>query len=36
MDQLELVIGDEFERQGLDPSKCGLRVGVFGAEPWRA
>jgi phenylacetate-CoA ligase len=29
-----LVIGDEFERQGLDPSKCGLRVGIFGAEPW--
>jgi len=29
-----LVIGDEFARQGLDPSKCGLRVGIFGAEPW--
>jgi phenylacetate-CoA ligase len=29
-----LVIGDEFERQGLDPSKCGIRVGIFGAEPW--
>jgi len=29
-----LVIGDEFVRQGLDPSKCGLRVGIFGAEPW--
>ncbi|HUL93193.1 MAG TPA: phenylacetate--CoA ligase PaaK [Burkholderiales bacterium] len=29
-----LVIGDEFERQGLDPSQCGLRVGIFGAEPW--
>jgi len=31
-----LVIGDEFVRQGLDPSKCGLRVGIFGAEPWTA
>jgi phenylacetate-CoA ligase len=31
-----LVIGDEFERQGLDPSKCGIRVGIFGAEPWTA
>ena len=29
-----LVIGDEFERQGLDPSRCGIRVGIFGAEPW--
>ena len=29
-----LVIGDEFVRQGLDPSKSGLRVGIFGAEPW--
>jgi phenylacetate-CoA ligase len=29
-----LVIGDEFVRQGLDPSQCGLRVGIFGAEPW--
>jgi phenylacetate-CoA ligase len=29
-----LVIGDEFARQGLDPTQCGLRVGIFGAEPW--
>jgi phenylacetate-CoA ligase len=29
-----LVIGDEFVRQGLDPSTCGLRIGIFGAEPW--
>ncbi|HET7764127.1 MAG TPA: phenylacetate--CoA ligase PaaK [Burkholderiales bacterium] len=29
-----LVIGDEFERQGLDPSRCGIRAGIFGAEPW--
>ena len=29
-----LVIGDEFARQGLDPAQCGLRIGIFGAEPW--
>ncbi len=29
-----LAIADEFERQGLDPAASGLRVGVFGAEPW--
>jgi len=29
-----LVIADEFERQGLDPAQCSLRVGIFGAEPW--
>ena len=29
-----LAIADEFERQGLDASKCTLRVGLFGAEPW--
>lgn len=29
-----LNIADEFERQGLDPRKCSLRVGIFGAEPW--
>ena len=29
-----LNIADEFERQGLDPRKSSLRVGVFGAEPW--
>ena len=29
-----LVIGDEFARQGLDPTQCGLRIGIFGAEPW--
>ena len=29
-----LTIADEFERQGLDPAKCSLRVGIFGAEPW--
>ncbi|MGH8723885.1 MAG: phenylacetate--CoA ligase PaaK [Burkholderiales bacterium] len=29
-----LAIADEMERQGLDPRKCSLRVGIFGAEPW--
>ncbi len=29
-----LAIADEFERQGLKPSGCSLRVGIFGAEPW--
>jgi phenylacetate-CoA ligase len=29
-----LTIADEFERQGLDPSKSSLRTGIFGAEPW--
>ncbi|HXH02712.1 MAG TPA: phenylacetate--CoA ligase PaaK [Candidatus Competibacteraceae bacterium] len=29
-----LAIADEFERQGLDPRQCSLRVGIFGAEPW--
>jgi phenylacetate-CoA ligase len=31
-----LTIADEFERQGLDPSKTSLRLGFFGAEPWTA
>ena len=29
-----LAIGDEFVRQGLDPAKCSLRIGIHGAEPW--
>ncbi|MGQ0620727.1 MAG: phenylacetate--CoA ligase PaaK [Panacagrimonas sp.] len=29
-----LNIIEEFERQGLDPAACSLRVGIFGAEPW--
>lgn len=29
-----LNIADEFERQGLDPTKSSLKVGIFGAEPW--
>jgi phenylacetate-CoA ligase len=28
------VIAEEFIRQGLDPSRCSLKVGIFGAEPW--
>ncbi|OIQ81609.1 phenylacetate-coenzyme A ligase [mine drainage metagenome] len=29
-----LAIADEFERQGLDPGKTSLRIGIHGAEPW--
>ena len=29
-----LNIADEFERQGMDPAKSSLQVGIFGAEPW--
>lgn len=29
-----LNLADEFERQGLDPAACSLRLGIFGAEPW--
>ncbi len=29
-----LAIADEFERQGMDPAACSLRIGIFGAEPW--
>ncbi len=29
-----LAIADEFERQGLKPADCSLRIGIFGAEPW--
>lgn len=29
-----LAIVDEFKRQGLDPRKTSLKVGIFGAEPW--
>ena len=29
-----LAILDEFRRQGVDPQRCSLRLGVFGAEPW--
>ncbi len=29
-----LTIADEFTRQGLDPAKTSLRIGIHGAEPW--
>src|SRR5476651_452357 len=29
-----LAILDEFKRQGLDPRKSSLQIGIFGAEPW--
>ncbi len=29
-----LAIIDEIERQGLDPAKTSLKLGIFGAEPW--
>jgi phenylacetate-CoA ligase len=29
-----LALIDEFERQGVDPRTCSLRIGIFGAEPW--
>lgn len=29
-----LSIADEFERQGVHPADCSLRIGIFGAEPW--
>src|SRR5438309_4498524 len=29
-----LAILDQFRKQGLDPRKSSLRIGIFGAEPW--
>jgi phenylacetate-CoA ligase len=29
-----LSIADEMERQGINPRKTSLRIGIFGAEPW--
>ncbi|HEY0062172.1 MAG TPA: phenylacetate--CoA ligase PaaK [Telluria sp.] len=29
-----LNIIEEFKRQGMDPAKSSLKVGIFGAEPW--
>ncbi|MGH8969908.1 MAG: phenylacetate--CoA ligase PaaK [Actinomycetes bacterium] len=29
-----LAIVDEMERQGIDPRRTSLEVGIFGAEPW--
>ncbi|SFT61378.1 phenylacetate-CoA ligase [Actinopolyspora lacussalsi subsp. righensis] len=31
-----LTLLDEFRRQGLDPRRSSLRIGIFGAEPWTA
>ncbi|HEY6748462.1 MAG TPA: phenylacetate--CoA ligase PaaK [Mycobacteriales bacterium] len=29
-----LALVDEFEKQGLDPRRSSLEIGIFGAEPW--
>jgi phenylacetate-CoA ligase len=29
-----LALLDEFRRQGRDPRRSSLRIGIFGAEPW--
>ena len=29
-----LNISDEIDRQGIDPARLALRVGILGAEPW--
>ncbi len=29
-----LAIAEEMERQGMDPRKSSLELGIFGAEPW--
>ena len=29
-----LAVVDEFRRQGLDPRRSSLKIGIFGAEPW--
>jgi phenylacetate-CoA ligase len=29
-----LAIVDEMERQGIDPARTSLQIGIFGAEPW--
>jgi phenylacetate-CoA ligase len=29
-----LAIAEEMQRQGLDPRKSSLSIGIFGAEPW--
>ncbi len=29
-----LALAEEFVRQGLDPAKSALKLGIFGAEPW--
>ena len=34
MPSYSLVIAEEFEKMGIDPAECSLKVGIFGAEPW--
>ena len=29
-----LALAEEMENQGMDPRRCSLRIGIFGAEPW--
>jgi phenylacetate-CoA ligase len=29
-----LAILDEFRAKNIDPRKCSLKIGIFGAEPW--
>jgi len=29
-----LAIAEEMEKQGMDPRRCSLKIGIFGAEPW--
>ena len=29
-----LAVLDEMERQGVDPHRTSLKIGIFGAEPW--
>ena len=29
-----LTLIDEMEKQGVDPVRCSLQIGIFGAEPW--
>jgi len=29
-----LAIAEEMERQGMDPRRSSLKIGIFGAEPW--
>ena len=29
-----LNLADEFKRQGVNPASTGMRLGLFGAEPW--
>ena len=29
-----LAIAEEYERQGIDPRRSPLEIGIFGAEPW--